>query len=93
MKIFTGKVIHTKMQKTAAVEVVRVMAHPIYGKQVKRSRKYLVHDELGVKAGDVVRFVASRPISKLKRWKIIEVAGAKEKSPRGRSASSRKGSK
>lgn len=79
MKVFTGKVIHTKMQKTAAVEVVRMMAHPVYGKQVKRTRKYLVHDELGVKPGDTVYFVASRPISKLKRWKITEVVGAKEK--------------
>lgn len=71
MKIFTGKVLHTKMQKTAVVEVVRMMAHPIYGKHVKRTKKYLVHDEVGVKAGDTVKFVACRPVSKLKKWKIV----------------------
>ena len=78
MKIFTGKVIGTKMAKTATVEIVRMMAHPIYGKRVKRTKKYQVHDEIGVKVGDSVRFVATAPISKLKRWKITEVVGARK---------------
>jgi len=73
MKIFKGKVIHTKMQKTARVAVTRIVAHPVYKKRVKKVKHYMVHDEIGVKAGDTVKFVASKPISKLKRWKITEV--------------------
>lgn len=72
MKIFTGKVISTKMAKTATVEVERNIAHPVYGKRMKRTKKYQVHDELGVKVGDTVHFVACRPVSKLKKWKIIK---------------------
>lgn len=78
MKIFTGKVISTKMAKTATVFVWRVVTHPVYKKRFKRSKKYHVHDELGVKVGDEVRFTASKPYSKLKKWKIIEVVGAKD---------------
>lgn len=72
MKIFTGKVISTKMQKTATVEVERNVAHPVYRKRIKRTKKYQVHDEIGVKVGDTVYFVACRPISRLKKWKIIK---------------------
>lgn len=85
MKIFTGKVIGTKMQKTATVEVVRMLAHPMYGKLVKKTRKYQVHDEIGTTVGDTVKFVACRPISKLKKWKILEVVGEKkEKAKKGK---------
>ena len=73
MKIFTGKVKSTKMQKTAVVVVERVVQHPVYKKRMRKLKKYLVHDEFGVKAGQLVRFVASRPYSKLKKWKVIEV--------------------
>lgn len=73
MKIFTGKVIHTKMAKTATVAVERFVAHPIYKKRYKKIKKYHVHDELGAKIGQEVKFVASRPYSKLKRWKVIEI--------------------
>ena len=79
MKIFTGVVINTKMPKTATVGVMRIVVDPLYKKRYKKIRKYHVHDELGVKPGDVVKFVASKPYSKLKRWKISEVVG-KEKS-------------
>jgi small subunit ribosomal protein S17 len=75
MKIFTGKVIGTKMQKTATVEVVQMMAHPVYGKRVKRTKKYQVHDEMESKVGETVRFVATAPISKMKKWKVIEKVG------------------
>ncbi|OGM29579.1 30S ribosomal protein S17 [Candidatus Woesebacteria bacterium RIFCSPHIGHO2_01_FULL_44_10] len=71
MKIFTGKVISKKMAKTATVEVVDISAHPVYKKRIRTTRKYQVHDEVGVKVGETVRFVASRPISKTKRWRII----------------------
>jgi small subunit ribosomal protein S17 len=79
MKIFTGNVISKKMEKTATVEVVRTMAHPVYGKRVKKTKKYQVHDELNTKVGDLVRFVATAPISKLKKWKVTEVVGDKKK--------------
>lgn len=73
MKIFTGKVISKKMQKTATVAVERIVVHPLYKKRLKRTKKYQVHDELGVEVGQTVKFVASKPYSKLKKWKIIEV--------------------
>jgi len=78
MKIFTGKVVSTKMAKTATVAVMRVVVHPLYKKRLKKIRKYHVHDELGVSEGQTVKFVACRPISKLKKWKIIEVVEKKE---------------
>jgi len=78
VKIFKGKVVSTKMAKTATVVVERILVHPIYKKRFKRARKFQVHDELGVKIGDKVSFVATRPISKTKKWKIIEVLGEKK---------------
>jgi len=75
MKIFTGKVISTKMQKTATVDIVRVVIHPVYKKRYKINKKYHVHNEIGAKTGDTVRFKASKPYSKLKKWKLIEVVG------------------
>lgn len=74
MKKFTGRVISTKMDKTATVEVIRLVAHPIYKKRMKIKRKFHVHDELGVKVGDQVVIAETKPISKTKKWKIIEVA-------------------
>lgn len=79
MKIFTGRVIATKNAKTATVAVERVIVHPLYKKRFRRDTKYQVHDEFGVKVGDTVKFVASRPYSKTKKWKVVEIAGAKKK--------------
>ncbi len=73
MKIFTGKVISIKNNKTASIEVERIVSHPLYKKSMKRTKKYHVHDEIGTKIGDVVKFVATRPISKTKRHKILEI--------------------
>ena len=73
MKIITGKVISTKMAKTATVAVERFIAHPVYKKRYRTVKKYHVHDELGTKVGQNVKFAASRPYSKLKKWKIIEI--------------------
>lgn len=72
MKIFTGKVIAKKAQKTATVEVERMVVHPMYGKRYKRAKKYQVHDELDVTVGDTVKFITCKPISKLKKWRIIK---------------------
>ncbi len=91
MKIFTGKVISTKMSKTATVAVERVVVHPMYKKRFKRTKKYHVHDELGVKAGDRVSFTACKPISKLKKWKIIEVIV--EKKSKTKKSAPKKGKK
>lgn len=77
MKIFSGKVISTKMTKTATVAVERIVAHPVYKKRYKRVKKYHVHDDLGARVGQKVKFVASKPYSKLKRWKIIEIIESK----------------
>lgn len=71
MKIFTGHVISTKMAKTATVSVERVVVHPKYNKRYKRDRKFQVHDEVGVKVGDVVKFTACKPYSKTKKWIIL----------------------
>lgn len=72
MRILTGKVVGKKMQKTATVEVTRVVKHPTYKKRVKRVKKYQVHDETDTRVGDVVRFTDARPISKTKKWRIVE---------------------
>lgn len=73
MKTRTGKVVSTKTNKTAIVEVERFFAHPLYEKRMRRTKRYPVHDEVGVKEGDTVRFVETRPVSKTKKWKITEV--------------------
>ena len=70
-KARVGTVVSNKMQKTVVVQVERWYAHPLYGKQVTRTKKYHAHDEnneYGV--GDVVRIVETRPLSKLKRWRV-----------------------
>lgn len=83
MKIFTGKVIGLKQAKTATVAVERIKIHPIYKKRFKRSTKYQVHDEVGVKIGDLVKFADSRPYSKSKKWKMLQVVGDKKKVKKG----------
>jgi len=73
MKFLTGTVVSTKMQKTVVVKVNILWLHPLYKKRVKKSKKYLAHDELGVKEGDKVKIAETRPISKRKRWRVVEV--------------------
>ena len=72
MKILTGKVLSKSGEKTAKVSVERMVVHPKYKKRFKRTREYLVHDEIGVAIGDMVKFIDSRPYSKRKKWKISE---------------------
>jgi small subunit ribosomal protein S17 len=90
MKIFIGKVISTKMAKTAVVSVERVVIHPLYKKRFKRDRKYQVQDELGVKVNDVVKFAASKPYSKTKKWLSLEVVGAKKQEVKVKAAKAAK---
>src|SRR3989454_9266413 len=68
-KVRTGVVVSDKMQKTVTVSLTRRFAHGLYGKQLVRSKKVAAHDELGAKAGDTVRIVETRPLSKSKRWR------------------------
>jgi small subunit ribosomal protein S17 len=69
-----GKVVSNKMQKTITVAVDRKVKHPIYGKFVNRTTKFKAHDEQNTAGiGDTVRIMETRPISKDKRWRLIEV--------------------
>ncbi|GIU75146.1 MAG: 30S ribosomal protein S17 [Bryobacteraceae bacterium] len=69
-----GQVVSTKMAKTIVVEVARRVPHPLYKKIVTRRKKFYAHDEQGAaRLGDVVRIVESRPLSRLKRWRLVEV--------------------
>lgn len=69
-----GTVVSDKMQKTRVVEVARVYRHKKYKKTVRETKKYYVHDENNIsKIGDKVKIEFSRPISKLKRWKLVEI--------------------
>jgi small subunit ribosomal protein S17 len=73
-KTRVGRVLSDKMDKTVVVGVERRVSHPLYGKQVTRTSKYYAHDEGGsAHAGDVVRIVETRPLSKTKRWRVVEV--------------------
>ena len=66
-----GKVVSDKMDKTVTVEIERQMKHPLYGKIIKRTKKYHAHDEQNTaKAGDVVEITERRPLSKTKAWTV-----------------------
>ena len=72
--VLTGRVTSAKMEKTIVVEVLRLVEHPKYRRVVRISKKFYAHDEQRqAKAGDTVRIVASRPLSKLKRWRLEEI--------------------
>lgn len=63
-----------KMDKTIAVQVERRLKHPLYGKFVKRSKKFIAHDEENTcNIGDRVRIMETRPLSKMKRWRLVEI--------------------
>ena len=73
-KTRVGVVTSNKMEKSISVSVVRRLPHPIYGKYVKRSNKFMAHDEKNeCQIGDVVRIMETRPLSKNKRWRLVEV--------------------
>ena len=73
-KVLVGKVVSTKMAKTIVVEVRRQKAHPLYRRVVSRSKKFYAHDEeQTARTGDFVRIEETRPLSKLKRWKLKDI--------------------
>ncbi len=72
-RILVGTVVSDKTNKTVVVKVERKVKHPLYGKIIRRSKKYHAHDEdNSFKAGETVRIEETRPISKLKTWKVLE---------------------
>jgi len=72
-KVLTGIVVSNKMDKTVVVRVARTYRHPLYGKVVKVHKKYHAHDENNsCQEGDEVRILETRPLSKTKRWVVIE---------------------
>ena len=73
-KVRVGVVVSDKMQKTVVVQIDRRVPHPMYGKMVTRSSKVKAHDEENsAKAGDTVRIMETRPLSKDKRWRVVEI--------------------
>jgi small subunit ribosomal protein S17 len=73
-KTRSGVVVSNKMAKTVVVETERSLRHPVYGKVVRRRHRFYVHDEKQqCKEGDRVKIVETRPLSKLKRWRVAEV--------------------
>jgi small subunit ribosomal protein S17 len=73
-KVRVGRIVSDKMEKTAVVAVEEFVRHPIYGKAVKRTKKFKAHDENNeCKIGDKVRIMETRPLSKDKRWRVAEI--------------------
>lgn len=72
-KMRTGVVVSDKMTKTVTVLLTRQFGYPLYGKQVTRTKKVHAHNESDAKAGDTVRIMETRPLSKTKRWRVVEV--------------------
>ncbi|KRQ87290.1 30S ribosomal protein S17 [Caloramator mitchellensis] len=73
-KVRIGKVVSDKMDKTIVVAVEKLVRHPLYGKTVKRTAKFKAHDENNTaKIGDVVKIMETRPLSKDKRWRLVEI--------------------
>lgn len=70
---FIGRVKRDRMKKTVVVEVERFRIHPTYLKRIKRRKGYKAQNELGAKIGDIVRIEEERPVSKEKRFKVIEI--------------------
>lgn len=72
-KLMTGRVVSDAMQKTVVVAIERLVKHEEYGKYVRRRSRFKVHDEKNeCKVGDVIRFMETRPLSKDKRWRLVD---------------------
>ena len=73
-KMRIGQVVSDKMEKTVVVQIERRVQHPVYGKMVRRTKKLKAHDEQNAaKTGDTVRIMETRPLSKDKRWRVVEI--------------------
>ena len=77
-----GVVVGDKMKKTVTVQVERPVKHPLYKKFIKKRRKFLVHDEYEkCKVGDVVKIIETRPISRRKKWRVLEIVELSRREP------------
>jgi small subunit ribosomal protein S17 len=95
-RVLTGTVVSDKPEKTVVVRVERRVKHPLYGKIIKRSKKYHAHDEGNeFKEGELVRIEETRPISRLKTWRVLSRAdaAAADAAAQQKSASKAKGRK
>jgi len=73
-KTRVGLVVSDKMEKTVVVSIERRVQHPVYGKMIRRTKKLKAHDETNdAKTGDTVRIMETRPMSKDKRWRVVEI--------------------
>ena len=72
-KTRTGVVTSDKMEKTVTVSLIRRFAHPVYGKQVTRTKTVKARNEQGAKAGDTVRIMETRPLAKTVRWRVTDI--------------------
>lgn len=73
-KVRFGKVVSDKMEKTIVVAVENLTRHPLYGKIIRRTKKYKAHDEENAcRVGDEVKIMETRPLSKEKRWRVVEI--------------------
>ena len=73
-KLRVGKVVSDRMKKTIVVSIERLVKHPTYGRYVRHRTKFKVHDENNeCRVGDTVRFMETRPMSKDKRWRVVEI--------------------
>lgn len=72
-----GKIVSTKMDKTVIVEVERLVVHPVYKKRVKKTNRFAAHNEIAVKLGDTVEIGQTKPYSKTKKHKVLQVVNTK----------------
>ena len=77
-KVRTGVVVSDKPDKTAVVKLTRQFPHALYGKRITRTKKVNAHDEHNARVGDTVRIMETRPLSKTKRWRVVEVVARAE---------------
>ena len=74
VRTLTGRVVSNRMDKTASISVERLVKHPLYGKYIRRTTKVLAHDENNeCRIGDTVNIAETRPLSKRKAWRVVEI--------------------
>jgi small subunit ribosomal protein S17 len=82
VKTKTGSVVSDKMEKTIVVAVQNLVEHPLYKKRLRRTRRFKAHDENNeARIGDIVRIAESRPISKEKTWRLVEIIRRSDSTP------------
>lgn len=78
-KVRIGSVVSDKMEKTIVVAVVDLVRHPLYGKSIKQTKRFKAHDEENTcRIGDTVKIMETRPLSKDKRWRVVEIMERQE---------------